>query len=366
VKPEITISLDAMGGDAGPGMVVGGSALARERHPNLRFLLFGDEAKITPLLSRYRALRGVVEVHHTDDVVKSTDRPSQALRQGRRSSMRLAIDAVAEGEAGGIVSAGNTGALMAMSKIALKSMPGIDRPAICGFLPTLRGESVMLDLGANVDCDQDNLVQFAIMGAAFARTILGLPRPTVGLLNVGEEEMKGNEAVKGAAAILNEANLPLRFHGFVEGDDIAKGTTDVVVTDGFSGNVALKTMEGTAKLFSQFLQTAFGHSFLSKLGYTLAKPAMMALRERLDPRHHNGGVFLGLNGVSVKSHGGMDDVGFATAIGLAVDMVADDLIGRITADMAEFSHHDAVRDNGIADDGMTDDDDDEARGRAIA
>ncbi len=360
-----------MGGDAGPGMVVGGAALARERHPNLRFLLFGDEAKITPLLSRYRALRDVVEVRHTDDVVKSTDRPSQALRQGRRSSMRLAINAVADGEAGGVVSAGNTGALMAMSKIALKSMPGIDRPAICGFLPTLRGESVMLDLGANVDCDQDNLVQFAIMGAAFARTILGLPRPTVGLLNVGEEEMKGNEAVKGAAAILNEANLPLRFHGFVEGDDIAKGTTDVVVTDGFSGNVALKTMEGTAKLFSQFLRAAFGQSLLSKLGYMLAKPAMMALRERVDPRHHNGGVFLGLNGVSVKSHGGMDDVGFATAIGLAVDMVADDLIGRITADMAEFSHHDAghedgIAEDGIAEDGVTDDDDDEARGRAIA
>ena len=354
-----------MGGDAGPGMVVGGAALARERPPNLRFLLFGDEAKINPLLSRYRALRDVVEVRHTDDVVKSTDRPSQALRQGRQSSMRLAINAVADGEAGGVVSAGNTGALMAMSKIALKSMPGIDRPAICGFLPTLRGESVMLDLGANVDCDQENLVQFAIMGAAFARTILGLPRPTVGLLNVGEEEMKGNEAVKGAAAVLNKANLPLRFHGFVEGDDIAKGTTDVVVTDGFSGNVALKTMEGTAKLFTQFLRTAFGQSFLSKLGYMLAKPAMMALRDRVDPRHHNGGVFLGLNGVSVKSHGGMDDVGFATAIGLAVDMVADDLIGRITADMAEFSHHDVGPNDGVAVDGVTDDDD-EARGRAIA
>ncbi|MBT3331911.1 MAG: phosphate acyltransferase PlsX, partial [Rhodospirillaceae bacterium] len=260
----------------------------------------------------------------------------------------LAINAVADGEAGGVVSAGNTGALMAMSKFALKPMKGIDRPAICGFLPTLRGESVMLDLGANVECDQDNLVQFAIMGAAFARTILGLPRPTVGLLNVGEEEMKGNEAVKGAAAVLNEAELPLRFHGFIEGDDIAKGTTDVVVTDGFSGNVALKTIEGTATLFSQFLRRAFSQSILSKLGYMLAKPAMMALRERIDPRHHNGGVFLGLNGISVKSHGGMDDVGFATAIGLAVDMVADDLVGRITADMAHFTDHDDARDRAVA------------------
>jgi glycerol-3-phosphate acyltransferase PlsX len=348
VTPEITISLDAMGGDAAPGMVVGGAALARERHPNLRFLLFGDEAKLTPLLSRHRALRNVAEVRHTDQQVKSTDRPSHALRQSRQSSMRLAINAVAQGEAGGVVSAGNTGALMAMSKFVLKPMKGIDRPALCGFLPTLRGESVMLDLGANVECDQDNLVQFAIMGAAFARTILGLPRPTVGLLNVGEEELKGNEAVKGAAGILNEANLPLRFHGFVEGDDIAKGTTDVVVTDGFSGNVALKTMEGTATLFSQFLRTAFSQSMMSKLGYLLAKPAMTALRERIDPRHHNGGVFLGLNGISVKSHGSMDDVGFATAIGLAVDMVADDLIGRITADMAQFSNHNETRDRAVA------------------
>lgn len=337
-----------MGGDAAPGMVVGGAALARERHPNVRFLLFGDEAKINPLLSRHRILRDVVEVRHADQVVKSTDRPSQALRQGRQSSMRLAINAVAEGEAGGVVSAGNTGALMAMSKFVLKSMSGIDRPALCSFLPTLRGESVMLDLGANVECDQDNLVQFAIMGAAFARTILGLPRPTVGLLNVGEEELKGNEAVKGAAAILNEADLPLRFHGFIEGNDIANGTTDVIVTDGFSGNVALKTMEGTAKLFSQFLRTAFSQSTMSKLGYMLAKPSMMALRDRIDPRHHNGGVFVGLNGICVKSHGGMDDVGFATAIGLAVDMVADDLIGRINADMTHFSDHDETRDRAVA------------------
>ena len=329
-----------MGGDAAPAMVIDGAALARERHPNLQFLLFGDEAEIAPLLARHRALRDVVEVRHTDIQVKSTDRPSLALRQGRQSSMRLAINAVADGEAGGVVSAGNTGALMAMSKFALKTMSGINRPAICSCLPTLRGESVVLDLGANLECDQDNLVQFAIMGAAFARTVLGLPRPTVGLLNVGEEEMKGNEALKGAAAVLNQTDLPLHFHGFIEGDDIAKGTTDVIVTDGFTGNVAVKTMEGTATLFSQFLGTAFRQSMLSRLGYLLAKPSMKALRDRIDPRHHNGGVLLGLNGVSVKSHGGMDDVGFATAIGLTVDMVTDDLVGRINADMAHFSDAD--------------------------
>lgn len=335
---QITISLDAMGGDAAPEMVVDGAALARERNSNLRLLMFGDEATINPLLSRHQILRNVVDVYHTEIQVGPNDKPSQALRQGQQSSMRLAIDAVARGDAGGVVSAGNTGALMAMSKFVLKTMSGIDRPAICGFLPTLRGESVMLDLGANVECDQNNLVQFAIMGAAFARTILGLPRPTLGLLNVGEEEMKGNEAVKGAAAILNQADLPLRFHGFIEGDDIAKGTTDVVVTDGFSGNVALKTVEGTANLFTQFLRTAFSQSLFSRLGYLLAKPSMNALRDRIDPRHHNGGVLLGLNGVSVKSHGSMDDVGFATAIGLAANMVSDELTGRIIDDMAQFSH----------------------------
>ena len=194
-----------MGGDAAPAMVIDGAALALERHPNLKFLMFGDEAAINPLIARHRMLKNVVNIHHTEIEVSPNDKPSQALRQGQQSSMRLAIDAVVRGEAGGVVSAGNTGALLAMSKFVLKTMSGIDRPAICGFLPTLRGESVMLDLGANVEWDQDNLVQFSIMGAAFARTILGLPRPTVGLINVGEEEMKGNEAVKGAAARLNKA-----------------------------------------------------------------------------------------------------------------------------------------------------------------
>jgi glycerol-3-phosphate acyltransferase PlsX len=337
-----------MGGDAAPDAVVGGAAIARERHPGLRFLLVGDQQAITPILSRHAELKDAVELRHTEVAVKSTDRPSQALRQGRQSSMRLAIDAVARGEANGIVSAGNTGALMAMSRFVLKAMPGIDRPAICSFLPTQRGESAMLDLGANVACDKDNLIQFAIMGAAFVRTVLGLPRPSVGLLNVGEEEMKGNEAVQAAAALLKDTDLPLRFHGFIEGDDIAKGTTDVVVTDGFSGNVALKAMEGTSKLYSQFLRTAFSQSMLSKLGYLLAKPAMNALRQRVDPRHHNGGVFLGLNGISVKSHGGTDAVGYATAIGLAVDMAADNLISRISADMDHFVGHDQQQDQAAA------------------
>jgi glycerol-3-phosphate acyltransferase PlsX len=334
----VTIALDAMGGDNAPDVVVSGAKLALKRHGDIRFLFFGDEARVGPMVRADQRLAAASEIRHTDQVVKSTDRPSQALRQGRQSSMRLAINAVAEDEAQGVVSAGNTGALMAMSKFVLKTTSGIDRPAICSTLPTMQGETVMLDLGANIVCDPDNLVQFAIMGAAFARTVLGLQDPSVGLLNVGEEELKGNEAVKAAAAILKAADLPLRFHGFIEGDDILKGTTDVVVTDGFTGNVALKAVEGTAKLYSAFLRSALTSSLIARLGYLLARPSLQGLRDRVDPRRYNGGVFLGLNGVSVKSHGGTDDVGFAHAIDLAVDMIREDLIGRITADMARFSH----------------------------
>ncbi len=243
-----------MGGDQAPDMVVEGAALARERSPNLRFLIFGDEAKLTPLLARHSDLAGASAIRHTAEFVSNTAKPTQALRSGRGSSMRLAIDAVRDGEAAGVVSAGNTGALMAMSKIVLRMLPGIDRPALLSFFPTTRGESVMLDLGANIDCDANNLVQFAVMGEVFARTVLGLEEPTVGLLNVGEEELKGNEAVKAAHGILKEAKLPIQFHGFVEGDDIPMGTVDVVVTDGFSGNIALKTAEGTAGLYSRFLR----------------------------------------------------------------------------------------------------------------
>ena len=333
----VTIALDAMGGDNAPRIVVRGADIARERHPDARFLFFGDEARIAPLLARSPRLRDAAEVRHTDEMVASDDKPSQALRRGRRSSMRLAIDAVADGSAAGAVSAGNTGALMAMSKVVLKTLPGIDRPAIASFFPTQRGESVMLDLGANVECDANNLVQFAVMGAAFARTVLGVQTPTVGLLNVGEEDLKGNDTVKLAAQLLRDTSLPLAFEGFIEGDDIAGGTTDVIVTDGFTGNVALKTAEGTAKLYSTFLRRAFQKTLASRLGYLLAKGAMATLRERVDPRHYNGGVFLGLN---VKSHGGTDGIGFGTAIGLAIDMAADNLTGRITQDFKRFGSFD--------------------------
>lgn len=248
MSQRLTIALDAMGGDKGPDMVIAGADIARERHPQVHYLLFGDTARIEPLLAQRPALRAVAEVRHTPDAVAGDAKPSVALRAGRQSSMRLAIDSVAGGQAACVVSAGNTGALMAMAKFVLKTIPGIDRPAIASFFPTLRGESVMLDLGANTECQPENLVQFAVMGAVFARTALNLSEPTIGVLNIGSEEVKGNEVVRAAATRLREMPLPGRFHGFVEGNDIATGTVDVIVTDGFTGNVALKTAEGTAKL----------------------------------------------------------------------------------------------------------------------
>jgi glycerol-3-phosphate acyltransferase PlsX len=251
--------------------------------------------------------------------------------------MRLSIDAVRDGAAAGVVSAGNTGALMAMAKFVLKTMPGIDRPAIASFFPTLRGESVMLDLGANVQCDADNLVQFAVMGNVFARTVLGVLHPTIGLLNVGSEELKGNEAVREAWSILRNTSLPGQFHGFIEGDDIAKGTVDVIVTDGFTGNIALKAIEGTAKLYSEFLRQTFMSTAFSRLGYLLARPAIRSLKARTDPRRYNGAIFLGLNGIAVKSHGGTDALGFANAIGVAVDMVTHQSIDRIRDDFARLT-----------------------------
>ena len=318
----LTIALDAMGGDRAPAVVVEGARLARERHPELRFLLFGDEAQVGPLLRAAPDVAGCSELRHTPDRIEADAKPSQALRQGRNSSMRLAIEAVKDRAADAALSAGNTGALMATAKFVLKTLPGIDRPAIASVLPTRRSQTVILDLGANVECDAGNLVQFAVMGEVFARAVLGIAEPTVGLLNIGTEELKGDSTVRTAAALLRASDLPIGFHGFVEGNDITAGTVDVVVTDGFTGNVTLKVIEGTAGLYADFLRRAFTSTARAKLGYLLARPALERLRERLDPRRYNGAMFLGLNGVVVKSHGGTDAVGFASAIGVAVDLVS--------------------------------------------
>jgi phosphate acyltransferase len=318
-----------MGGDHAPDMVIAGADIARERHPTARFLLVGDRARIEPLLGRHPALAAVSEIVHTEDYVASDAKPSVALRAGRKSSMRLAIDAVADGRAASVVSAGNTGALMAMAKFVLKTLPGIDRPAIASFFPTLRGESVMLDLGANTECSPENLVEFAVMGCIFARQVLGVLEPTVGVLNIGSEDVKGNETVRAAAARLRETVLPGKFEGFVEGNDIAGGAVDVIVTDGFTGNVALKTAEGTAKLYSEFLRRTFQASFWAKIGYLLARSAFKKLKHRTDPRRYNGAMFLGLRGICVKSHGGTDAFGFANAIGVAINLAAQGFNDRI-------------------------------------
>ena len=333
----ITIALDAMGGDYAPDIVLLGADIALERYPGAKFLLFGVESKIKPLLAQLPRVAKVASLHHTDEIVAADDKPSQALRAGRGTSMRLAIDAVADGRADCVVSAGNTGALMAIAKFVLKTLPGIDRPAIATFYPTLRGESVLLDLGANIECDAENLVQFALMGDAFARSVLGIVEPTVGLLNVGSEDLKGNDAVRAAAARLRGGLTPIHFHGFVEGDDIGAGTVDVIVTDGFTGNVALKTAEGTAKLFAESLRAAFNHSLTAKIGYLFARGAMRKFRERFDPRRYNGAMFLGLRGIAVKSHGSTDAFGFANAIGVAADMKLNGFLEKIRADLTRVN-----------------------------
>jgi len=326
-----------MGGDRAPGMVVKGAEIALQRHPDVHFLLFGEQDEIRPLLAKLPHLAKSVTLQHTSDVVADDAKPSLALRTGRQSSMRMAIDAVADGRANGVVSAGNTGALMALAKFALKMLPGIDRPAIASLFPTRRGESVMLDLGANIECDEENLVQFALMGDVFARTVLGLVEPTVGLLNVGSEDLKGNDAVRAAAALLRDMVTPIHFYGFIEGDDIAAGTVDVVVTDGFTGNIAVKTAEGIGKLFGEFLEAAFRHSLPARIGYLFARNALRKLRMRSDPRRYNGAIFLGLSGIAVKSHGSTDAFGFANAIGVAIDMKVNGVLDKIRVELARLN-----------------------------
>ncbi len=336
-KP-IIVAIDAMGGDMAPDMVVAGVASARVQYPEIRYRLYGDGGRLEALIGDDAALSKACDIVHTDTVVTSDDKPSQALRRGRESSMGLAIQAVKDGEANVAISAGNTGALMALSKFMLRMLPGIDRPALISPMPTLRGESVMLDLGANIECSTENLVQFAIMGAAYANAVLGLKTPKVCLLNVGSEDLKGNDRVKDAAEILKGLDgLPIEYGGYIEGDAIGRGEADVIVTDGFTGNIALKTMEGTAKFVGAMLRQAFESSLSSKLGYVLSRSAMQALSDHLNPNNHNGGVFLGLNGLVVKSHGGADASGFASAVTTAIDLVRHDMQQQISDNLKYLS-----------------------------
>lgn len=309
-----------MGGDFGPEVTVAGAALAVSKHPRLTPILVGDEAKIRPLISKHSSLSHA-EIVHTEDYVSSDEKPSVALRTGKNSSMKLAIDLVKEGKADAAVSSGNTGALMAMALIGLRTVDGIDRPALAAYLPTLNGQCCMLDLGANVECDAENLVQFAIMGDVFCRMTSDVKTPTIGLLNVGEEEQKGNNALRDAATILSRPENGLNYSGFIEGNDITTGSVDVVVSDGFAGNIALKTAEGTAHFITTLLRRSFKSSILARLGYLLARHALKSLRNKLDPQRYNGAVLLGLNGIVVKSHGSATSRGIAQAMEIAFDMI---------------------------------------------
>jgi glycerol-3-phosphate acyltransferase PlsX len=335
------IAIDAMGGDHGPATMVAGAELAYQRRDDLSFLLFGDAAAIGPELAVRPALRAVSEIVHCAETISADDRPSQAIRRAKTTSMGQMIAAVKDGAAKAAVSGGNTGALMAMSKLALRTMPGIDRPALAALLPTLgANDLVMLDLGANTESDARILVQFAVMGAAYARVILDLERPRVQLLNIGTEEMKGTDELKDDAAVLREADyLGLSFDGFIEGDKLSRGDVDVVVTDGFSGNIALKSLEGTARFVTDLLRRAFTSSVRSKIGFLISRPATELLRHHLDPNNHNGAVFLGLNGLIVKSHGSATDKGVANAIRVAARMVREDLTRKIIEDLDRVAAH---------------------------
>jgi glycerol-3-phosphate acyltransferase PlsX len=335
------IAIDAMGGDAGPAAMISGAAKALRRDPSLRFTFYGDERQVEAQIRKHGALAENSAVVHSAEAIAASEKPSQAIRRARTTSRGMAVNAVKEHLADAALSGGNTGALMAMAKLALRTMPGIDRPALAALLPTLaETDVIMLDLGANTECDAQNLVQFAVMGSAYARCVLDIPKPRVKLLNIGTEELKGTDELKAAAALLREADyLPLRFDGFTEGDQLSRGQVDVVVTDGFSGNIALKTAEGTARFVTDLLRRAFKSSLRSKAGFALSQPALNLLKVHLDPNNHNGAVFLGLNGLVVKSHGGANPKGVANAIHVAASMVRNDITRKIGEDLDNFRAH---------------------------
>ena len=337
MRPRIAI--DAMGGDVGVRVMVAGAALARRRHEGFQFLFVGDETEISEALKQHPNLSAASEILHAEDVISGDTKPSQALRGSKKTSMGMAVGAVKSGDVSAAVSAGNTGALMAISKLALRTMPGIDRPALAALLPTMKdSDVVMLDLGANAECDSSNLVQFSVMGAAYSRIMNGFEKPTVKLLNIGTEDGKGTGVLRDAAdALKNTTGLAMDFQGFVEADKISTGDVDVIVTDGFSGNIALKALEGAARFVTDLLKRSFLSSLRSKIGFLISRPATELLKEHLDPNNHNGAVFLGLNGVVVKSHGSADEKGVANAVEVAARLVEDSILERITEDLKKVS-----------------------------
>ena len=334
----ITISVDAMGGDNAPRAVIHGASLALREHKNTRFIFHGRQEQIAPLLDEFPELKAASTVRHSDVVIAMDEKPSQALRKGKgTSSMWMTIQSVKDKEADVAISGGNTGALMAMSTFCLRPMAGISRPGIAAIWPTMRSDIIVLDMGATIGADAQQLVDYAILGSALARCLFDNDSPTVGLLNVGTEEVKGLDYIKEAGRILTEASgSGFTYHGFVEGNDIGKGTVDVVVTEGFVGNVALKTAEGTARQVASYLRTALSSNLISKIGALLASSALNALRRRMDPRTVNGGVFMGLNGIVIKSHGGTDEIGYKSALNLSYEMARSKLIDKIGETMTRF------------------------------
>ena len=339
----VKLAIDAMGGDDAPSVVIDGLVQFCTSRSDVTFDLHGNEAMLAPLVASADALRARIKIVHTETVVSSTDKPSQALRRGKGSSMWNAVNAVKAGDAAAAVSAGNTGALMAISMLALRKMDGVYRPGMTALWPNMKGErSVVLDVGANLEATASQLVTYAIMGEAYARAITGKAKPTIGLLNIGTEEMKGHDEIKAAAEMLKEPALDLDYIGFVEGDDISAGIADVVVTDGFTGNVALKTGEGIAKLVGQYVREALTQSVITKAGALIAQKGLKSLKQRMNPSNVNGGVLLGLNGVVVKSHGGTDAEGFATALELAADLAQSNYMTEVASNLNRFSPQNEV------------------------
>lgn len=335
-KQPIVIAIDAMGGDHAPDCVIGGLKRASEKFGYIRFLIFGDEKKVRPCIDKYGLSADVYTFVHTDNAVPPDEKPGVALRTRRESSMWMAIEAVKDGRASAVVSSGNTGALMALSKIILGTLPAIHRPAILAQMPTRHGVCTCLDLGANAQCDARNLVEFAVMGEVFSRVVMGKKVPSVALLNIGSERTKGLDEIKEAAEILENSHSDTReFKGFVEADQIGENVVDVIVSDGFSGNVMLKAIEGTAKLILRLFKDFRGSGVWGFLSFVFAIPVLLKLKKKMDPRLYNGGMLIGLKGISIKSHGGTDEIGFANAVGVAVHTVEQDLLGQITENMSK-------------------------------
>ena len=335
----MVISVDAMGGDRGPAAVVAGMAESAAVNPEIRFIVHGDEAQLRRLVARRKSLAGRCDIRHAEGVVTMDDKPSQIVRKGDGTSMWSAIESVRTGEAGAAVSCGNTGALMALSMLRLRRLPGVNRPAIACLWPSLnpQGFNIMLDVGADIRADAHDLLQYALMGASYARNGLGLTEPRVGLMNVGTEEHKGRAELKQAQDLIIAAAKTgnFRYVGFVEGGDLPSSRADVIVTDGFTGNIALKTGEGTAKLVGSFLKDAFANSIMSKFAALLAMTSLKRLQKRIDPRRVNGGIFLGLNGTVIKSHGSADATGVSAAIKLAFTLAKSGFQDRLAARVAQ-------------------------------